>query len=552
MNNLETMRRERESFSRDGFIGPITLFTRAQCKLVMSHFRRDPPPPLKWGKGRAASDCFVFGLATRPALLARLRMLLGNDILLWGASLITREPNEIHPWHCDIESSALEGGFVSVWIGIENTSCESALQLMTRSHAIGKTIQQVAHENGVRRGEASTTTVLGWARTIIPSAKFVQPAMNDGDAVFFDGSLWHGSQNTRVEGTRTALLFQYAVARTPVKMPNLNQLEWPFRFKRSRVPVLLVSGGDSSRANYIVPSPEPITSALTSQFHPLKLPLPEDRVARWRPHHLFAGATPNVLHMSTHVSVLSPGHSPHAPHAHCEEEILVVLDGEAELVIALNEAGLNARCEQLRAGSFVYYPAFQFHTIRNVTAKPITYLMFKWTGLPRETEAPLETTISRTGDIRQIGNGPFSPQLVFEGPTHYLMKLHVHLTELQAGAGYLKHADAHDVAIIVLSGSVETMGRRFGRSGVIYFPAGEMHHMKNPGSATARYLVFEFHGSSSGEVSAWLGAARRWSGWRTLGNRIYRQLRQRLAETSLWHALRPIYRRLRRMFAALI
>src|SRR6266851_2381079 len=93
MDNLETMRRERESFDRDGFIGPITLFSGAQCELVMRHFRHDPPAPLKWGKGQAASDSFVFGLATRPALLARLRLLLGNDILLWGASLITREPN---------------------------------------------------------------------------------------------------------------------------------------------------------------------------------------------------------------------------------------------------------------------------------------------------------------------------------------------------------------------------------------------------------------------------------------------------------------------------
>jgi hypothetical protein len=167
MDNLETMRRERESFGRDGFIGPITLFTSAQCELILRHFRHgDPPTPLNWEKGRAASDRFVFGLATRPALLARLRLLLGNDILLWGASLITREPNQIHPWHCDIESYALGGGLVSVWIGIENTSRESALQLITRSHAIGKTIQQVAHKNGLRRGEASTATVLDWARTI--------------------------------------------------------------------------------------------------------------------------------------------------------------------------------------------------------------------------------------------------------------------------------------------------------------------------------------------------------------------------------------------------
>jgi mannose-6-phosphate isomerase-like protein (cupin superfamily) len=553
MDNLKIMRRECESFVRDGFIAPITVFTRAQCELTMCHFRRgNSPTPFKWGKGQAASDRLIFGLATRPALLARLRLLLGNDILLWGASLITREPNEIHPWHCDIESSALSGGFVSVWIGIENTSRESALHLITRSHAIGKTIQQVAHENGIRRGEATTSTVLDWARTIIPSAEFVQPAMNDGDAIFFDGRLWHGSWNTRVEGTRAALLFQYAAAGTPVKTPDFSQLEWPFRFKRSRVPVLLVSGSDSSRANCIVPPPEPITPALARQFHPLKLPLPEDRVKRWRPHHLFAGVTTNVLHMSAHVSVLSPGHSPHPPHAHGEEEILVVLDGEAEIVIAQNETGLGARCEQLSAASFAYYPAFQFHTIRNTTATPITYLMFKWTGLPRETESPLETTISRTKNIRQIGDASLTTQLAFEGPTHYLTKLHVHLTELQSGAGYVKHADAHDVAIVVLSGSVETLGRRFGRRGVIYFPAREMHDMKNPGSATARYLVFEFHGSLSGEVAASLTTALRRSSWRTWVYRVYRGRRQRFATTRLWRVLRPIYWRLRRIFAALI
>jgi len=198
---------------------------------------------------------------------------------------------------------------------MENTSRESSLQLITKSHAIGKTIQQVAYENGARRGEASAATVLDWARAVIPSAEFVQPAMNDGDAIFFDGHLWHGSWNTRVEGTRVALLFQYAAAGTPIKTPEFSQLEWPFRFKMSRVPVLLVSGRDSSHANYIVPPPEPLMPALASQFHPLKLPLLEDRIKRWHPHHLFDGATTNVSHMSAHVSVLSPGHSPHAPHA---------------------------------------------------------------------------------------------------------------------------------------------------------------------------------------------------------------------------------------------
>ena len=35
-------------------------------------------------------------------------------------------PAKSHPWHCDIESCAPEGGFVSVWIGLLNTQKESS------------------------------------------------------------------------------------------------------------------------------------------------------------------------------------------------------------------------------------------------------------------------------------------------------------------------------------------------------------------------------------------------------------------------------------------
>ena len=544
--DLKGTQQKRESFSDNGFVGPVPLFTHAQCALIMHHLRHgNGPEPLAWQKGRAASDHFVLQLATRPALLAQLRFLLGSDILLWGVSLITREPNEVHPWHTDMESSAPGGQFVSVWIGIENTSRESALQLITGSHRIGKTIQQVAYEHGVRRGEATTATVLDWAREALRSARFVQPVMNDGDALFYDGRVWHGSENNRAEGARTALLFQYVAAGNRVKMPDFGQLEWPFQFKRSRVPALLVSGSDSTRTNYVVPPPVPRVTPLVNQFHPLKLPLPEDRVRRWRPQHLFAGTTPNVLRMSAHVSVLSPGYSPHALHAHSEEEILIVLDGEAELVIAHSESGSDARHERLRAGSFVYYPAFQFHTIHNPTAAPITYLMFKWTGPPRESEAPLKTTLNKTGPIARNPDVPFSAEVVFEGPTHYLAKLHAHITELQPGAGYAHHADDHDVAIVVLSGMVETMGHRMESHSVVYFPAREMHDMKNPGPAMARYLVFEFHGSSAGEATESLPTVPRLLSLRGWRYRAYWGLRRRFAATPFWQMLRPIYRRFR-------
>jgi len=158
---------------RDGFFGPVPLFTSAQCELIVNHFRSgNLPSPVGWNKGAAASDPLLYKFATTPVLVSHLRRLLGNNILLWGASLVVREPGHVHPWHCDIESSDPAGGFVSVWIGIENTSRESALQLIAGSHRIGKTIQQVAHERGLRRGKPSAGGVLYWAREIQPDAWF--------------------------------------------------------------------------------------------------------------------------------------------------------------------------------------------------------------------------------------------------------------------------------------------------------------------------------------------------------------------------------------------
>jgi mannose-6-phosphate isomerase-like protein (cupin superfamily) len=490
------------AFARDGFLAPVPLFTSGQCQFICRHLQYgDVPEPLGWNKGRFATDRVMYDLAVRPTLLALLRPLFGESIVLWGTSVLVRGPGDVHPWHTDIESSAPEHRFISVWIGVQNTTRASSLKLISQSHRFGKTFQELAAEKGFRRGEASDDTVLAWARERDRRAALVQPEMKDGEAIVLDGRLWHGSDHTGAS-QRIALLFQYTAAGTPVLMPDLTQLEWPFRNKSEPVPVTLVSGSGDLGSNCVVAPPEVGENKLLVEVHPMKLPLPEDRVARWRPHHLFRGVTPNTQLMGAHVSVLSPGHSPHPPHAHREEEILIVLDGEAELVISEGPDDVNPRVEQLHEGSFVFYPAYQHHTIRNSTNKPITYLMFKWHGTPAEIEQPLGTTILNSETMPPPALVPFSATKLLDGPTAYLSKLHSHLTVLQPGAGYAAHADDHDVAIVILSGRVETMDRTVERHGVIFYSAAEMHDMKNIGETPARYLVFEFHAAGLSKEGA--------------------------------------------------
>jgi len=499
------------TFAEVGYAGPVPVLSRVECRDLMLELERSGrPEPLRWFKGHACSDRLFYTLATDPRVVGPVRSLLGDDVILWGASLARREPGQIHPWHTDIESSDPRGGFVSVWVGLANTSRESGLELVTHSHRAGEPLQKAAFDRGVRRGEACPGDVLGWARERQPAATLVQPDVRDGDAVLFDGRLWHRSHNTRSSGRRIALLLQYAAAGKEVRMPDLEHPEWPFRFRPEKPPVIVVHGSAGSEVNEIgspPPSPERVGPVGSVVAH-VSLPLPGAGDVPWRPHGLFRGPTAVVPSMGCHVSVLAPGHSPHPPHVHAEEEILVVLGGEAEIVIAEHPDDARPRVETLPAGGFAYYPVGQHHTIRNASARPVTYLMFKWQGGPSRARERLGTGVHRA-DLRPADDGRgFAPSLVFEGPTQMLGKLQAHVTRLAPQAGYEPHADPHDVAVLVFSGEIETLGARLRPHDVAYSSAGEPHGIRNPGAEPAVYLVFEFHPAPRRRgLMAWLRAA---------------------------------------------
>jgi uncharacterized cupin superfamily protein len=522
---------------RDGFIGPIRLLTAAQCTLVVRHWQQvRTHAPMEWMKGWAASDRVFYDLATDPALLALLRPLVGDDIVVWGVSIIEREPGETHHWHTDIESSDRER-CVSIWIGLENTSRDTALKVVGRSHSFGKTIQQVQRENGRRRGEVSDEMILEWSRRIDPLAMLVLPDMTDGEAIIYDGRLWH-STNNRSERRRTALLMQYAAADAPSLIPDFTDVEWPFHYTNRRMPVI-VARGRASAANRVVPPPLACHhKRVTTIVHPFS---PQHTAASnepWQAFGFFHGPTVSLEAMECHASMLVPGHSPHPPHTHIEEELLIALDGEAEILITDGPTPDHARIERLSPGDFVYHPAFQYHTIRNAGGRTISYLMFKWQAAPTVTAPPLGSSIFRLGGIApRVEAVPFKTTLLFEHPTAFLSKLHAHATDLQPGAGYEPHADEYDVAIVVLAGKVETLGRIVEPFGVVYYAAGELHGMRNVGDGPARYLVFEFHAPKDGQPKwadpSWRSAAasarpaeaREASGLRSFADNLQRRVR---------------------------
>jgi quercetin dioxygenase-like cupin family protein len=490
-------------FAEQGYVGPFYLLSSQECRRFLRTVAGAlTPPPLDWEKGYAAISRAFYRIASYPALIEKVAALLGEDVMLWGASIQTRGPGAVHPWHSDIESSsAPPGKTLSVWIGLRGTSPDSSLLLVPYSHRFGTTVQQVRSQSGVRRDETTNEDIVRWAKARNERSLLFRPEISDGEAIIFDGQLWHGSHNVSRK-TRRALLLQYATPDTRIRIPDLNYLDWPFHHLESpKPPCIMVRGSAKSGANRIVPPPVApageSSRQLTGRIYQLRLPLAPDSENGWKPYSILSGSTADMWRLSCHASALAQGHCPHPPHTHDEEEILLVLAGEVDLILPTAQTADGKERRRLRPGQFVYYPAHFAHTLETVSEDEANYVMFKWHSGKTESASPLVFgQFNFSGHLAEASaeNG-FRTRLVFEGPTAYLRKLHCHISTLSPQAGYEPHVDAYDVAIIVLEGEVETLGDRVGSHGVIFYPAGEPHGMYNPGKSTAKYIVFEFHGS---------------------------------------------------------
>ncbi len=85
----------------------------------------------------------------------------------------------------------------------------------------------------------------------------------------------------------------------------------------------------------------------------------------------FQAPTATLDELECHVTTLNPGESPHAPHKHPDEEIIIIKEGTVESLV-------NGETRRVGPGSVIFQAANQMHAIRNVGEMPATYHVFKW------------------------------------------------------------------------------------------------------------------------------------------------------------------------------
>ena len=82
--------------------------------------------------------------------------------------------------------------------------------------------------------------------------------------------------------------------------------------------------------------------------------------------------TPTLEELEIHISTLAPGKSPHAPHQHQHEELLIVKEGTLETF----QSGTTRR---VGPGGIIFQASNELHNVTNVGPAAATYYVIGWT-----------------------------------------------------------------------------------------------------------------------------------------------------------------------------
>jgi XRE family transcriptional regulator, regulator of sulfur utilization len=85
----------------------------------------------------------------------------------------------------------------------------------------------------------------------------------------------------------------------------------------------------------------------------------------------FQAPTATLDELECHVTTLNPGETPHPPHKHPDEEVIIVKEGVVESLV-------NGQTKRVGPGSVIFQASNQLHSIRNVGQTPAVYHVIKW------------------------------------------------------------------------------------------------------------------------------------------------------------------------------
>lgn len=200
-----------EAHNRDGFLGPVDLFTPEEIAVIRRHveeveariggeiqsrFKIKAHLPFRW----------MYDIVTHPRLLDAVEDIIGPDILCWGSSFFQKEAHDPRfvSWHQDSTYYGLEPpDTLTAWLAITDSTLESGCVSFvpgTHDRGVYRHEERKAADNLLSRGQ----TIVG-----IDEAKAVPMVLKAGQFSFHNEDTVHGSAPNNSPNRRIGFSIHY-------------------------------------------------------------------------------------------------------------------------------------------------------------------------------------------------------------------------------------------------------------------------------------------------------------------------------------------------------
>jgi ectoine hydroxylase-related dioxygenase (phytanoyl-CoA dioxygenase family) len=196
-------------FHDNGYLGPYPAFSPEEmisirCGIEQNVLTKDGPNSRNRTQGRHQDCRIVYDLCAHPAIVNRVRSLMGDDLVLWASSFWIKEPGDPEvPWHQDITYWPINPAVnVSAWIAIDPVTTENAcVQLIAGSHK--EFVPHIAPPNSAWKGMADPA--------FVESRERVKMELKPGEFFLFTERLLHHSEPNRSNMRRMGLAARLTV-----------------------------------------------------------------------------------------------------------------------------------------------------------------------------------------------------------------------------------------------------------------------------------------------------------------------------------------------------
>jgi ectoine hydroxylase-related dioxygenase (phytanoyl-CoA dioxygenase family) len=214
-NPVALTKEQIEAFNRDGYLAGIRIFDKEEADDIRRYFDDLLAKTLAAGGDSYSISTAhlrygrVYDILTDPRIVARVKDLLGEDVIAWGSHFFCKMPGDGKrvSWHQDSSYWPLTPSMaVTVWLAIDDATVENAcMRYIPGTHRAGHLTYTLS--------ENDEANVLN--QTVSGAESFGEPVnveLKAGEISIHSDLLLHGSEANESNKRRCGLTLRYCPA----------------------------------------------------------------------------------------------------------------------------------------------------------------------------------------------------------------------------------------------------------------------------------------------------------------------------------------------------